>query len=250
MAGIVVVVSAGNSGSQCGTVSSPPAIFEGSFSVGAIAINDTIIGFSSRGPVTVDSTFRLKPNVAAPGGGIRSARPGGQYGNSSGTSMAGPHVAGTVALIISANPALAGEVELIEDIIEQTAVPKTTDQQCGDVQGSEVPNNTYGYGRLDALAAVEQALTITHVGDVNTVSGLVRLFPNPAHDMVTIQLSTAAPNLQYQMLNIQGKVVHQGQLDATDGQLYHIGIPDVLPGCYIISLTNDDLHISHKLIVE
>jgi serine protease AprX len=157
LAGIVVVASAGNSGSSCGSVSSPPAIFEGTFSVGATAINDTIVGFSSRGPVTVDSSFRIKPNVSAPGLNVVSARPGGQYGSSLGTSMASPHVAGTVALMISANPILDGEVELIEDIIEQTAVPKTTDQQCGEVPGSEVPNNTYGYGRIDALAAVEMA---------------------------------------------------------------------------------------------
>src|SRR5690606_6949367 len=67
LAGTVVVVSAGNSGSGCGSVSTPAAMFEGSFSVGATRENDTIAGFSSRGPVFVDGSLRLKPNVAAPG---------------------------------------------------------------------------------------------------------------------------------------------------------------------------------------
>jgi hypothetical protein len=71
--------------------------------------------------------------------------------------MAGPHVAGLVALIISANPALAGNVDRLEDIIEQTAVPKTTTEMCGLDSATQVPNNTYGWGRIDALAAVQQA---------------------------------------------------------------------------------------------
>ena len=95
------------------------------------------------------------------------------YGSLSGTSMAGPHVAGLVALIISANPALAGNVDQIEDIIEQTAVRKTTTEMCGLDSPTQVPNNTYGWGRIDALAAVQQAvaerpdLQVTSIDVVN-----------------------------------------------------------------------------------
>ncbi len=95
------------------------------------------------------------------------------YGSLSGTSMAGPHVAGLVALIISANPALAGNVDRIEDIIEQTAVRKTTTEMCGLDSPTQVPNNTYGWGRIDALAAVQQAvaerpdLQVTSIDVVN-----------------------------------------------------------------------------------
>jgi subtilisin family serine protease len=150
-AGIVVVVSAGNSGSSCGSVSTPAAIYEASLSVGAVDSSDNIASFSSRGPVTVDGSNRLKPNVSAPGVNVRSSLPGGGYGNLSGTSMAGPHVAGEVALLISAEPALAGDVLLLELCTERTAVPRTSAQTCGGVPGSEVPNNTYGWGRAELV---------------------------------------------------------------------------------------------------
>jgi hypothetical protein len=74
--------------------------------------------------------------------------------------MAGPHVAGLVALLISANPDLAGRVDLIEQIIEETAVPLHTDQVCGETDGSVVPNNIYGYGRIDAYAAYKRAIEL------------------------------------------------------------------------------------------
>lgn len=157
-AGIVVVVSAGNEGSSCSSVYTPAAIYEASFSVGATDSGDIIASFSSRGPVTVDGSNRLKPNISAPGVSIRSSVPGTGYSFSSGTSMAGPHVAGLVGLLIDAVPALEGDVDQIEDIIEGSAVPRTSTQTCGGIPGSQIPNNTYGYGRIDAWAAYQAAI--------------------------------------------------------------------------------------------
>jgi len=154
-AGIVVVASAGNSGSSCGTVSDPPAIYDAAFSVGATDSSDNIAGFSSRGPVTRDGSTRPKPDVSAPGVSVRSSVPGGGYGWKSGTSMAGPHVAGTVALLWSAAPRLIGDVDATEWIIEQTARPRINTSCGGEADGH--PNNVYGWGIVDALAAVERA---------------------------------------------------------------------------------------------
>ncbi len=152
-AGIVVVTAAGNSGPNCGTVNTPVAIYDSSFSVGATDQQDEIVSFSSRGSVTIDGSNRFKPDITAPGRSVRSTVPTG-YGNSSGTSMAAPHVAGLVALLISVEPSLAGQVETIEQIIRETAVPIAADEACGGIPAGETPNAVYGAGRIDALAAV------------------------------------------------------------------------------------------------
>jgi uncharacterized repeat protein (TIGR01451 family) len=153
-AGIVVVASAGNSGSGCSTIDDPPAMYGSVFTVGATDNSDNIASFSSRGPGI--GTNLLKPDVTAPGVSVLSSTKTG-YGYNSGTSMAAPHVTGLVALMLSADPLLRGNVDAIENIIRQSSVPlTTTTQDCGGLPGSQVPNNTFGYGRIDS----EKALTL------------------------------------------------------------------------------------------
>ena len=157
-AGILVVVSAGNSGLSCSTVQDPPAIYDAAFTVGATGSSDAIASFSSCGPVTIDGSGRSKPDIVAPGVSVRSSIPGGGYGLKDGTSMAGPHVAGTVALLWSAAPYLVGNVVATEWAIASTAVALTTAQGCGGDTATDVPNNVYGWGRVDAFGAVWTAL--------------------------------------------------------------------------------------------
>jgi subtilisin family serine protease len=157
-AGIVVVASAGNSGSSCSTVRDPPALYDAAFSVGSTTSTDAISSFSSRGPVTIDGSGRLKPDVSAPGSSVRSSVPGTGYSTMSGTSMAGPHVAGLVALVISAEPRLEGNVDAIEQILVDSALPLPTTQTCGGLPAGTIPNHTFGHGRIDAWAAVQAAL--------------------------------------------------------------------------------------------
>jgi hypothetical protein len=156
-AGIEVVASAGNEGSGCSTVLYPIAIYDAAFSVGATDSSDSIAYFSSRGPVTVDGSGRRKPDVTAPGVSVRSCQRGGGYTYKQGTSMSGPHVAGVVALLWSAAPRLIGDVDDTEWIITRTARPRTSSQGCGGDGPSDVPNNVYGWGIVDALAAVKAA---------------------------------------------------------------------------------------------
>jgi subtilisin family serine protease len=74
--------------------------------------------------------------------------------------MAAPHVAGLVALLISANPALAGDVDGIEAILRDTAVPLTSSQGCGGDGPTDVPNHVYGYGRIDAHAPILEQFSL------------------------------------------------------------------------------------------
>jgi len=152
-AGILTVHSAGNEG--CESVSDPAAIYDASFTVGATDNEDDIAPFSSRGPVTVDGSGRLKPDVVAPGVSIRSTVPGEGYEAKSGTSMAGPHVAGLAALLISAYPELAGDVDALEAAITGSAVPLTSSKDCDGKDLQAVPNNVFGWGRVDAWAAYQ-----------------------------------------------------------------------------------------------
>ncbi len=249
-AGVVVVVSAGNSGNNCSTVNDPASIFEGSFSVGASRQNDTIAGFSSRGPVTVDGSGRLKPNVVAPGVGVRSAVPGGGYSSWNGTSMAGPHVAGVVALIISANPELAGQVETIEDIIESTAKPMQTDENCGGISGLTIPNNTYGYGRIDALAAVQKALQLAT--DTNEAAKHVSIlvYPNPSDQQITLKVEGITGATEFLLFNAAGQQLQTFKWEAQNISLQPIDLQNLPTGIYFYRLKNGGTTASGKIMKQ
>ncbi len=149
-AGTVVTFSAGNEGPGAATHRSPANIALDSvtfFSVGSVnagnypAVPHPISSFSSRGPSDCDGT-QIKPEIVAPGENVYSSVPGGYSGSFSGTSMAGPHIAGVVALMREANP--NADVREIKSVLMQTAIDYGT---AGD-------DNTYGRGMVDAYEAV------------------------------------------------------------------------------------------------
>lgn len=187
-AGVVVIVSAGNSGSSCNSIDAAPAIFSGAFAVGATRNNDTIAGFSSRGLIAADGSLRLKPDVSAPGVGIRSARRGGKFMTSNGTSAAGPMVVGVVALMLEANPDLAGEVELIEAILRETTDPAFTTQSCDGIAAETLPNPVVGYGRVNALKAVQMALDLEISDTSDHELPGIKISPNPFREEVKFEL--------------------------------------------------------------
>jgi subtilisin family serine protease len=178
-AGIMMVASAGNDGPACNTVTDPPAPFDAAFTVGATDAAGQVAVFSSRGPVTSGQPGNgrplLKPDVVAPGQDIRSAGLGDGYSIAAGTSASGPHVAGLMALLWSANAGLIGDIDRSEQIIRSTARPVAVSAVCtGNENGgflgisqnpicacggeSGTPNDVYGWGEIDALKAIGEAI--------------------------------------------------------------------------------------------
>ncbi|MFA1822388.1 S8 family serine peptidase [Virgibacillus oceani] len=174
-AGIVPVFSVGNTGlfEDAGPGSaSAPGNYKESIAVGATDEEDMLAEFSLRGP---SETGVLKPDLVAPGVGIRSAYIGDSYSENNGTSMAAPHVAATASLMLEADSDLT--IEQIEDVLKQTAGEKT------DEAYPEYPNNGYGFGMLDAAAAVEAVQN--GIGTINgqvTGPGTDEEAPSYEHD--------------------------------------------------------------------
>ncbi len=152
-AGVLVVASAGNEGPACDSTSMPPGMFIETLSVASSTSSNTLSSFSSRGP----GEGNTKPNITAPGSNVRSAFVGGGYAILSGTSMAAPNVAGVGALVWSGAPQVKNKVALTHHILQSTATP-FLDTSCGGDDDAH-PNNAWGWGLVNAPAAVARAQT-------------------------------------------------------------------------------------------
>jgi subtilisin family serine protease len=189
-AGIISVIASGNDGNT--NYISSPAAADKAITVGAIndfntitRADDIIVNFSNEGPRTddgdADYTDEMKPEIAAPGSGLVSANgsyftDGRQYKSLSGTSMATPHVAGVIALMLEANPAMT--VEEIDATIRHTAVHRSDWGKSTSVDGrySDIDPNYHpsgGWGQVDAYAAVKEALYLA--GDAGSQTQVVQI---------------------------------------------------------------------------
>ncbi len=148
-AGIFPAFAPSNDGPSCMTTVDP-ANYPESYAVGAHDINNSLAGFSARGP---SPSGIIKPDIVAPGVDIRSSvmvefEPSG-YTVCNCTSGSAPHVAGAVALLWSGRPGLIGDVTATRAALDGSAID-VTDLSCGGTPGD---NNAWGEGRLDLLAA-------------------------------------------------------------------------------------------------
>jgi hypothetical protein len=148
--GIVVVVAAGNNGPESNSITSPGCSLK-AITVGSIDKNSQISTTSSRGPVELNDSYYIKPDVVAPGVGIKSTYPGGGYTIMSGTSMATPHVAGAAALLLQANP------HLIPAEVKQILKDSSVDL------GDSGEDNIYGSGRINVLNALNPPIAFLNI---------------------------------------------------------------------------------------
>ena len=203
-AGISMLIAAGNSAAPA-TIGTPGGA-EDVITVGALNKNTAIAEYSSQGPT---EEGRVKPNVAFVGSDVMSAQhnSGDGYVAFSGTSMATPGVAGTVALMLQANPDLSPFD--VRNILQETA----TYRECHYMFANEpcledgIPknrqNNVYGHGHVEALAAVMEAaqrdyeLDTSIVISINTEVGIddrIHLMPGGA---LEVDLSGSLDTLQW-----------------------------------------------------
>ena len=245
-AGILVEVSAGNEGPDCTTLRSPSDYGEvlttGSVNHDSGSLPGDITWFSSRGPSLLSGEFI--PDIMAPGENIRSSLPGGGYEYWSGTSMAGPHVTALIGLMWSANPGLRGLIPETTSIIAQTAVPLTdqTGSNCGG-DYTTGPNHDWGYGTIDAFAAVNAAIAY---GDPGILTGTVTDSGNSNPLESATVTAVLNPDLNWRRQTdangLYSMLIFSGTYTVT-GQLYGY-YPETITDVTITSFTTTTLDIA------
>ncbi|WP_372735537.1 S8 family serine peptidase, partial [Nocardioides sp.] len=177
-AGISPVFAAGNFGTAAGSGASP-ANYPESIAVGAVRTDGlSVLPSSSRGPTSCGGPERVFPDVVAPGESIVTTERFGQYQSLSGTSVAAPHVAGTLALMVAAHPSL------------------TPAQQRASVLSSALdlgatgPDDTFGLGRVSASAAYAASASPPDLA-LSVEPSLVSANPG---DRVVFDVTTQAQN--------------------------------------------------------
>lgn len=201
--------------------------------VGAVDFNDAISPTSSEGPSLWTDVAQyndypyssgssttiglIRPDVCAPGVNIKSLdyNTANGYCLKSGTSMATPCVAGTIALMLSKNPELIPEQ--IDEILERTAVPLSTHK-----------SNDFGSGRIDALAAVN---AVGYEGTSESNESQVNVFPNPSNDDFTINCDAMR---QIEVYSVDGKLIQEVW---TEGNTYQL--KGLKKGIYLLKITTD-----------
>jgi serine protease AprX len=187
-AGILPVFAAGNGGPYANS-SYSPSNNPSAFAVGATDNSDQIYAYSSRGPSACSGSTGPFPVLVAPGVNILTTGLYGTYTTDSGTSLSAPHVAGGLALLLSAYPNLTADGQ------ESALIDSAVDL------GPSGPDDTYGYGRLDLLAAF------------NLVASAPPPSPTPTSQPTPTPTPTPAPTAT--PTPVPATTMHVGDLDGS-----------------------------------
>jgi len=198
-AGIIPIFCIGNEGPDPATTRSP-AHYDNCVGVGGTSSIDGAYFFTSRGPSPSGAVFpddRRKPDISAPGNLVTSSVPGGGYEDWSGTSMAAPHVAGTIALMLEkASAMMLPAAKSPGTLGHLRGVALTYDEILSILESSAVDlgdtgyDHTYGYGRIDAFAAVSDVPSDVPDGESDPLRRVLVARPNPFGGQVAISWTT------------------------------------------------------------
>lgn len=222
--GMIMVVSAGNSGNSSDPYIATPADAIHAFTIGAVDAFGDHASFSSIGP-SFDG--RVKPDVDAQGQSSVVANPAGAVVTASGTSFSGPIMAGMVASFWQAYPQLTNAQ--VMQVIKESA----------NLYNS--PTDEMGYGIPDFMLALDLAsLSAAEVDPSQFV-----VFPNPARDRVSVLLPDAVSQVTMTIYNPLGQMVRQQNINAQDRV---INLENLGSGVYLYTLTTGQTTQSGKLI--
>ena len=212
-----------------------------------------IASFSSYGPVFGERY--VKPDISAPGMNICSSmssftteaytavktvffkQKSYSFARLSGTSMSSPAVTGVVALMLEANPYLTPHK--IREIIIQTA---RNDDKTGDL--SDSTSVRWGYGKIDAMAAVEKALEYVSIQQPIVSTPDITIYPNPTKDRIYIDYGKDE-NIDVYIYTIDGKCLMQ----VSDMSTKELDVQHLSAGIYFIKIKMLDNVITKKMII-
>jgi hypothetical protein len=142
---------------------------------------------------------------------------------------------------------LAGQVDTIERIIEQTCLTRQAPQSCGGTSGLTIPNNTYGYGRIDALAAVRKARSFVATTDLLSNQS-VHVFPNPFVEKLSVELSNLHGKTQLHLYSIEGKLLETKTVFLTGYAVIEVQTAALPSGVYLYEVLNEGQKFVGKVV--
>lgn len=219
--GMICVVSAGNSGASANPHIGAPADAVNVLSVGAVSPSENYASFSSIGP-SFDG--RVKPDVAAQGQNVIISNASGNIGTASGTSFAGPIIAGMVASFWQALPDKTN-AEIIQ-LIKQSAHLYAN------------PTVQMGYGIPDFSVALN--LNIPGFS-----SEKMLLYPNPANNSVNLQLPNSIEKAEIYLYNTLGQPILKTEITSVNPNL---SISSLASGMYLYKIISGKASQTGKLI--
>lgn len=223
--GILVVNSAGNSGSGSWQIVGAPADAAGVFSIGAVKADGTYASFSSRGSSAQPTQ---KPDVVAQGQANYIITTSDVVTTSNGTSFSSPIMAGGIVCLWQALPSLSN-AEIMQLVRESASQ-------------YNAPDFFLGYGIPDLSLALAQGLSVSEFQNENLS---LKIYPNPVSNQLTVQIPSQLEEARVRLYDVLGKKILDTKVTAINKT---INTSTLSKGVYLVKIDSDGLAVTKKII--